>query len=243
MTGEASLEMVVTRQARRMSDVLSWSFLGLTEYEEALTLQITLKQLIQRGEQPDMLLLCEHPEVITLGRGADAADVLAPADQLAARRIRCVRVGRGGDVTYHGPGQLVGYPVRRVGRAIRAHVEAMARALQDYLGELGIGAQWQTSAPGLWTDRGKIAAVGVDARGGVATHGFSLNLHPRLSDYALIVPCGDPRPVTSVAAIRGEAPSMEQAARDVAHACARHYGAQPVERSASWTRQRLGGAP
>lgn len=243
LTSEASLDKVVTRRAMQMSDILSWSFLGRTGYQEALALQMTLKGLIQRGEHPDMLLLCEHPEVITLGRGADPTHVLALPDQLAERRICCVRVGRGGDVTYHGPGQLVGYPVRRVGRAIRAHVEGMTRALQDFLADLGISAQWDAHAPGLWTEGGKIAAVGVDARGGVATHGFALNLDPRLTDYALIVPCGDPRPVTSVAAIRGQSPSMLEAARTVARACARHYGAQPVERPASWTRRTLGGTP
>ena len=131
-------------------------------------------------------------------------------------------------MTYHGPGQLVGYPVRRVGRAIRQHVEGMIGALQAFLGTLGIESRWDEAAPGLWTAKGKIAALGVDARGGVTMHGFSLNLSPNLRHYDLIVPCGERRPVTSVEAVLGRAPRLAEAAPRLASDLGRCYGVELV---------------
>ncbi|MBK8482175.1 MAG: lipoyl(octanoyl) transferase LipB [Proteobacteria bacterium] len=191
-----------------MERVLQWAYFGRVDYGRALALQEALRAAVRGATAPDTLILLEHPPVITLGRSADLVDVRVSPAELERRGVACARIGRGGQVTYHGPGQLVGYPIRAIGRAIRPHVDGMARALVAYLGELGVAARWEAGEPGVWTDAGKIAAVGVDARGGVTMHGFALNLEPALDDFAMIVPCGSPRPVASVRSIVGRAPSL-----------------------------------
>jgi lipoyl(octanoyl) transferase len=211
-----------------VSQVLQWTFLGTVDYRRALELQLELRDEVAAGRRADILLLLEHSPVITLGRSAQAGNVLLGAEALAQRGVDCVRVERGGDVTYHGPGQLVGYPIRKIGRAVRPHVEGMCAALRAYLGGLGIESWWDDEAPGLWTASGKIAAVGVDARGGVTTHGFALNLRPKLQDYAMIVPCGMTKPVVSVESLKGEAPSVAHAAADVTRHLAAAYQVEQV---------------
>jgi lipoyl(octanoyl) transferase len=211
---------------------MRWSYLGQIDYEAALRLQRRLRDAVAAGTAPDTLLLLEHEPVITLGRKAGEANVLAPPEELERRGVRLVRASRGGDVTYHGPGQLVGYPVRRVDRAVREHVAGMAGALVSVLAELGVRAWWSDQQPGLWTEGGKIAAVGVDARGGVAMHGFALNVTADLRGFSLIVPCGYRAPVTSVRALRGseaELPDMAWLARRVAGELSRRYGSEPAE--------------
>jgi lipoyl(octanoyl) transferase len=205
---------------------MRWSYLGRVPYHEALTTQLELRSAILAGEAPDTLLLLEHPPVITLGRSARPENVLISATERARRGVELVEVERGGDVTFHGPGQLVGYPIRRVGRGVKEHVEGMADAIVELLGARGIAARWEADQPGVWTDRGKIAAVGVDARGGVAIHGLALNLDPDLSWYQLIVPCGlAGAAVTSIAAITGTAPSPRHVAEELAELLSqRWYG-------------------
>ena len=208
---------------------LQWAYFGRVAYPRALALQEQLRAAVRTGARPDTLVLLEHPPVITLGRSADVVDVRLSRAELEGRGVACARIGRGGQVTYHGPGQLVGYPIRSIGRAIRPHVDGMARALVGYLAELGIVARWEAGEPGVWTDSGKIAAIGVDARGGVTMHGFALNLATRLEDFAMIVPCGSPRPVASIAALLGHAPSLPEAAHALAQRLAAHYESQSVE--------------
>jgi lipoyl(octanoyl) transferase len=130
-------------------------------------------------------------------------------------------------VTYHGPGQLVGYPVRRVDhRGVRAHVRGMTEAIIDELRARNVEATWTDEAPGVWTPKGKIAAVGVDAHGSVAIHGFSLNVDPDLADYSVIVPCGLGAPVTSLAAHGVDPlPSLQELAACLAVRMARNYAA------------------
>lgn len=197
---------------------LSWRFLGTVPYRDALSLQLRLREELRDGSRQDLLLLLEHPFVITLGRSAQRENVLAPEEELAAAGISVHRVGRGGDVTLHGPGQLVGYPLRRLhSRNVRAHVLGVIEALRSYLErDFSLRTEWQRDNPGLWTEGGKIAAVGIDARGGVAMHGFALNLSIDLERFGLIVPCGLKRPVTSVARETGRAPTSEEAAPRVA---------------------------
>jgi lipoyl(octanoyl) transferase len=209
-----------------------WAYLGQLEYRRALELQQRLRTAVLNGESPGALLLLEHPPVITVGSSTRGLDHVLISDGERARRgVDLVRVSRGGDVTYHGPGQLVGYPIRKVGRAVKQHVRGMAQALVNVLGELGIDASWENGRPGVWTGSGKIAAVGVDARTGVTIHGFALNVRPALADFAMIVPCGLQAPVTSVAAILGEAraPSVEELARRMARELAALYGTRAEE--------------
>ena len=210
---------------------LWWTFLGEVEYEEALALQLRLREEILAGRRGDTLLMLSHPPVITLGRSARTSNVLVSHEERRRRGVKLVRVERGGDVTFHGPGQLVGYPLRRVGRAVAAHVEAMVGAVLEVLGRLGIEGRWEEGRPGVWTEGGKIAAVGVDARGGVAMHGFALNLHTNLSFFDMIVPCGHAAPVTSVEELlgRGAVPAMAKLTRELVTELAARLDRRPVE--------------
>lgn len=210
---------------------LRHSYLGTVDYAEGLRLQLELRERVRQGRLADTLLLLQHPPVITLGRSARRQHVLASDGALRRRGIELQQVSRGGDVTYHGPGQLVGYPVRRVARRVRHHVQGMAGALARVLErDHGVVARWEQGRPGLWTHAGKIAAVGVDARGGVAIHGFALNVRPDLGDYALIVPCGiQAAAVTSMAQLLGQdCPTVEQLVDPVAIELARQYGCEAV---------------
>ncbi len=219
---------------------LRWAFLGEVDYEEALALQLRLRDEILAGRRGDTLVLLTHPPVITLGRSARSTNVLVSHEQRRRRGVKLVRVERGGDVTYNGPGQLVGYPLRTVGRAVAAHVEAMVGAVTALLARRGIEGRWEDGRPGVWTDQGKIAAIGVDARGGVAMHGFALNLSTDLSAFQMIVPCGYAAPVTSVQALAGrdQTPELPQAARELAEGLAARLGVEPVEVDASHLEER-----
>jgi lipoyl(octanoyl) transferase len=188
-----------------------WRWLGRAPFAETVELQEQLRSAVLSGRGPETLLLCEHDAVITLGRSARPENVLAPADALERRGVAVHRVSRGGDVTYHGPGQLVGYPILRLRGGLVAHLESMARGLAALLAELGVAAAWRRDAPGLWIDRGsghplaKICAFGVHVRHGVAIHGFALNVTTPLDVFELIVPCGlRGSAVTSIAALTGE---------------------------------------
>jgi lipoyl(octanoyl) transferase len=177
------------------------------------------------GEGPETLLLGEHDPVITLGRSARASDILAPATELARRGIAVHRVSRGGDVTYHGPGQLVGYPVVRLRGGVVGHLTAMARALATVLASLGVEAVWRRDAPGLWVGGAKICAFGVNVRRRIAIHGFALNVAPDLTAFSLIVPCGAPGAgATSIEARTGATPALETIAARVASALGAELG-------------------
>lgn len=174
-------------------------------------------------------MLLEHEPVITLGRSAAAGDVLAPGAFLSSRGVTLTRASRGGAATYHGPGQLIGYPVVRLRRGVRAHIESMAAAIRSVLAELGVSAYYRPDAPGLWVasseaqrSAAKICAFGVHVHRRVAIHGFALNLDPDLSAFQLIVPCGQPDAVTtSVATLLGAAPKPHELAHRMAEALAR----------------------
>jgi len=163
--------------------------------------------------------------VITLGRSARPSNVLASAAELARRGIALERISRGGDVTFHGPGQLVGYPVVRLRSGVVEHMTAMARALIAVLAGMGVEALWRRDTPGLWVDGAKICAFGVNVRRRVAIHGFALNLAIDPAAFALIVPCGLPDArLTSVAALTGVASAPETIAARVASALGSELG-------------------
>lgn len=167
--------------------------LGRVDYLDALDLQRRLVAARQQGEGRDTLLLLEHPPVYTLGKRASADNVLLSASQLHERGIEVVEADRGGDVTYHGPGQLVGYPVLALAgvRSVVDYVRALEQVLLVALAELGIHAERVPDYTGVWVGEQKIAAIGVRvASGGITSHGFALNVAPDLGDFAGIVPCG-----------------------------------------------------
>jgi lipoyl(octanoyl) transferase len=214
----------------------SWRWLGRIAFAETCALQERLRAAILSEGGGETLLLLEHDPVITLGRAGATANVLVSADELARRGVTLHRASRGGDVTYHGPGQLVGYPVVRLRRGVRAHIEAMAAALAEVLLECGVTAHYRKDAPGLWVRAGaseaekKICAFGINVHRRVAVHGFALNLDPPLAAFSLIVPCGlVGSAVTSVRDATGRtAPTPEALAPRVAAALGRHLGLEFV---------------
>ncbi len=214
-------------------------WLGRVAYRDAWDLQKALAGARAADEVPDQLLLLEHPPVLTLGRQADYAHVLAPAAMLEARGIEVIRVERGGEVTYHGPGQLVAYPVVRLsdrGLYLREYVRALEAAMADTCAAEGVLAGRREGHPGCWLDAEgplprKVGALGVRVERGVTYHGIALNVTTDLADFGLIDPCGTPGlRSTSIAAEsgrRGDPPStasVEAAARAFAPALAGRLG-------------------
>ncbi|HEX6966981.1 MAG TPA: lipoyl(octanoyl) transferase LipB [Gemmatimonadaceae bacterium] len=168
--------------------------LGCVPYAQALAFQRDIAQARIRGDiTQDVLLLLEHPPVVTLGRTAKAAHLLSSPDLLRARGVEVFEVERGGDVTFHGPGQLVGYPIVDLKRHkqdlhwyLRQVEEALIRAMSTY----AIVAERNTGLTGVWTQGRKLASIGVHARDWVTWHGFALNVTVDLSYFELMVPCG-----------------------------------------------------
>jgi lipoyl(octanoyl) transferase len=215
-------------------------WLGRIGYREAHALQ---KRLVaERADERigDQLLLLEHPSVLTLGRNADPAHILASRDQLRASGIEVIQVERGGEVTYHGPGQLVAYPIVALARRdlmIRPFVRALEAALVATCAAHGVRAERRDGHPGCWCDTAgptprKIGALGLRVERGVTYHGIALNVTVDLADFDLIDPCGMPGvPSTSIAAERGETDihattdSVRRAAIVFAHALAGEIGA------------------
>ncbi len=175
-------------------------WLGRIDYRSAWRLQHELVEARAAGDAPDTLLLLEHDAVLTLGRHADPANILADDADLAARAIETIRVERGGEVTYHGPGQLVAYPVVRLadaGLLLRPFVRALELAMADTAGTYGVPAERRDGYPGCWVDpQGanglprKLGALGLRVEHGVTYHGIALNVTTRLADFELIDPCG-----------------------------------------------------
>jgi lipoyl(octanoyl) transferase len=186
--------------------VISVVQLGRVDYASATRLQQTLVELRKQGRITDTLLLLEHPPVITLGRNATRKNVIASDEQMQRTGVEIFECDRGGDVTYHGPGQLVGYPIfdlrdrpKRMGAVdyVRHIEEALIRTCADY----GVAARRVKGLTGVWTfdHEAKIAAIGVHISRGVTSHGFALNVTTDLDHFKLIVPCGiADKPVTSL---------------------------------------------
>jgi lipoyl(octanoyl) transferase len=213
-----------------MSRSMRWGYFGPIEYSKALALQARIKQALDQGSGTETLLMLEHPPVITMGRSGKEKNVLVSEEERRSMGVDYFQVERGGDVTYHGPGQLVGYPIRRVDRNVKEHVRAMVDCIVDFLARQGITARWREDKPGVWCDEGKIAAVGVDARGGIAMHGFAFNVCPDLSHFDMIVPCGLIASVTSLQALLGkETPSVEKIAIELGPDLVLRYGSRPIQ--------------
>jgi lipoic acid synthetase len=186
-------------------------------YPEAWDLQRAIWEGKTVGRTADdYLLLLEHPHTYTVGRNGDGSNLVIDRADLAGIGATILDVDRGGDITYHGPGQLVGYPIVAVPRIgdgydVVGHVRRIESVLIETLGSLGIVAWSEHGFTGVWTDAGKIAAIGVRVSRGVATHGFALNVDPAMEYFDNIVPCGiSDRPVTSVSGILGRTVSIEE---------------------------------
>jgi lipoic acid synthetase len=188
-------------------------WLGRLPYAEAWDLQRALHEgrVLGRSDD-DYLLLLEHPPTYTIGRNGDGSNLLVDAAALADLGAELFHVDRGGDITFHGPGQLVGYPIVALpdSRQIVPYVRKLEQALIGALGDLGIDAWPEEGLTGVWTDQGKVAAIGVRVSGGVSMHGFALNLDPDLGFFDHINPCGLQRAVTSVRRLLGRKVSHEE---------------------------------
>lgn len=202
---------------------LDWSFLGAVPYGPTAALQEELRQEIRRGERGDRLLLLEHdPPVFTVGRNASPQDVVAAPSWLAAQGVEVERTNRGGKVTYHGPGQLVGYPILDLNpdrRDIRRYVRDLQETLIRSLADFGITARVREGQEhvGVWVDDAKIASIGVHLSRWITNHGFALNVSTRLDHFGGIVACGLPQvSMTSMQHLLGEAPELSQLATVVA---------------------------
>jgi lipoyl(octanoyl) transferase len=162
-------------------------------YENGMKLQQKLVEMRQREEIDDQLLLLEHPPVITLGRGGDETNLLATPPELLAYGVRFYETTRGGDITYHGPGQVVGYPILHLGegnRDVRRYVTALEEVLIRTVAEYGITAARVDGRRGIWVGNDKIAAIGVRIARWVTSHGWALNVNTNLEHFKLITPCG-----------------------------------------------------
>jgi lipoyl(octanoyl) transferase len=229
--------------------MIQYLYLGRVDYEQGLRLQAEIAGLRHQGKVENVLLLLEHPPVLTLGRNAGRANILASDELLARRGIALHHINRGGDVTYHGPGQLVGYPIFDL-RSLRNlsgsrmgpvdFVRGMEEALIRLCGEFGVGAGRIAGLTGVWCSAGggpldesragrKIAAIGIHVSRGITSHGFAFNVTTDLREFALINPCGiTDRPVTSLekelSEPKAERPNDLPSLESVAHRTARQFG-------------------
>ncbi len=228
--------------------VLSVVYLGRVSYREGLEIQARLVELRKSGAIGDVVVMQEHPPVLTLGRNSNAngggrENLLLDEEALAARGVEVVETNRGGDITYHGPGQLVGYPIFDLRGPVRGErkwlgpvdfvrqiEEALIRTMADY----GVAAQRVPGRTGVWTqpngsvEEKKIAAIGIHVSAGVTSHGFALNVSTDLRDFAWIVPCGiSDRGVTSLELeSQGEDLALQTAAERVARQFGQVFHAQ-----------------
>jgi len=225
--------------------VLNVVFLGRVDYSTALNLQQTVVHLVKEGRISHTLLLLEHPPVITLGRNAGPDNIIASRESLAGQGIELHETNRGGDVTFHGPGQLVGYPIFNL-RGFEPRIGAVdfVRKMEEVLirtcGDLGVVTERIPGLAGVWTQNevpGKIAAVGVHISRAVTSHGFALNVSTNLDYFKLIVPCGiADKPVTSLMQEMEQSslshgrtvPDLEELAQQVARNFGRVFEAQTL---------------
>jgi len=225
--------------------VINLIYLGRVDYSTALSLQQTLVHLVKAQRIGHTLLLLEHPPVITLGRNAGIENIIASRDFLASQGIELFETDRGGDVTFHGPGQLVGYPIFDL-RAFEPRIGAVefVRRIEESLirtcGDLGVVTGRVPGLTGVWTEdtpAAKIAAIGVHISRAVTSHGFALNVTTNLDYFKLIVPCGiSDKPVTSLAremeqnsvSNQKEPPGLEQMAELVSRNFGRVFEAQTL---------------
>jgi lipoyl(octanoyl) transferase len=208
--------------------------LGLVPYAEAGALQERLVADRRAGRIPDTLLLLEHPHVITLGSGAREEHVLADAPERRRRGIELFESGRGGDVTYHGPGQLVGYPVvdlKPDRKDLHRYLRDLETALIQALAHWGVEGSRSEGFTGVWTEAGKIAALGVRVSSGwITSHGFALNVATDLSYFETIVPCGiADRDVTSLSRELGRPVAVEESIPPVVEALSQVFSWTPCE--------------
>lgn len=219
--------------------------LGATPYRQGLALQDALVLARAEGRTGDWLLYPDHPSVLTMGRGGSAASVIADRAELERAGVEVVEVPRGGDVTWHGPGQLVGYPIvalDRVGRDLHLWLRTLEEALIRSLARYGVSGGRSPGRTGVWVGACKIASLGVAVRRWVGYHGFALNVRPDLSGFSLIHPCGlQGVRMTSMAELLGDrCPGMSEIRSTVSNELVSLLGYDGLEETgpaSAWTFQ------
>jgi lipoate-protein ligase B len=211
-------------------EILRAEWLGRTPYDVALAIQREAVRERVLGRAPHRLILLEHDDVITLGRGSGAGHVLIGGDEARRRGVAITECDRGGDVTYHGPGQLVGYPIIDLAalgegrRDLHRYLRDIESALIAALGELGIAASTCAGRTGVWVGGEKIASIGVRVSRWTTSHGFALNVATDLDRFRWIVPCGiDGCRMTSIARLTGASPPLVTVGEIVARAFAEQF--------------------
>jgi lipoate-protein ligase B len=198
--------------------------LGLIEYREAYELQKTLHRQRVEGKIPDVLLLLEHPPTITIGKSGTLDNVLISQEQLTRQGISLFFIDRGGDVTYHGPGQLVGYPIIDLGQRgkdLHRYISDLEEVMLWTLKDFSIDGNRDESHPGVWEKKEEVAAVGLSVRKWVSMHGFALNINTDLEPFSFINPCGfSDRRATSMSKILNSDVPMKEATNSlISHFC------------------------
>lgn len=197
-------------------------WLGRISFKECWDYQLNLHSQVSRGESPSTLLLLEHDPVLTVGRHGDNSNIYYTPEQLAAAGVVLHRIERGGDVTYHGPGQLVGYPILNLkahGISVSEYLRKLEESLISLLAEYGLSTRREQGLTGVWHNSAKVAAIGIAVKRWVTFHGFALNVTTDLSHFNLINPCGLSRPVTSLKELTG----MQHSCREVAERYLSHF--------------------
>jgi lipoyl(octanoyl) transferase len=229
--------------------MIQYLYLGRVEYDEGLRLQAEMAGLVAEGRAGNVLLLLEHPPVLTLGRNAKRENILASEEMLKRRGVTVHEINRGGDVTYHGPGQLVGYPIFDL-HTLRTEsggrmgpvdfVRGMEEALIRLCGEFGVKAGRICGLTGVWCPAAgpadsspsegrsgkerKIGAIGIHVARGITSHGFAFNVTTEMKDFDLIIPCGIPDHAVTSLAREVENPEALPALEELAHLAAREFG-------------------
>lgn len=216
--------------------------LGQVPYDQAWDYQKQVHAEVAAGQRPPTLLLLEHPRTLTMGRAAKPENLLLTLEQYQAQGIQIFNIERGGDVTYHGPGQLVGYPIFPVGRRVRDFLRQLEAAIMRVTASFGIESYPSPGYAGVWVKRPapvagwpeveeKICAFGIAVKRDVSFHGFALNVDTNLEDFDLIVPCGiKDKGVTSLQKILGRAVSMDEVSERVIEAFEFRFAQHRAER-------------
>ncbi len=196
-------------------------------YAEALRLQIARRDLVEQNLAPNTLILLQHPPAFTLGRKAHDSNLLRSRDELANLGIEVCEADRGGDVTYHGPGQLVAYPILRLAEwrlSVDWYLRQLEETIMAALAHYGLRGERLAGFTGVWVQGAKVAAIGIGVHRWVTYHGIAINVDPNMEHWGLIVPCGIPdKPVTSLKRLLAHAPPVDEVAQVFENAFRTHF--------------------
>jgi lipoate-protein ligase B len=212
-------------------------WLGRSGYRQVWNLQLELRSRIAAGNCPPTLLLLEHEPVITVGRHGDSANVHSAHDELTSKGVELHHIERGGDVTFHGPGQLIGYPLlnlKSLGLSVADYLRGLEESLILLLSEHDLTVTRERGFTGVWHQKGKLAAIGIAVKRWVTFHGFALNVTTDLSYFNLINPCGLSKPVTSIQQLAGLSLDCKQVAQEYMTTFKAAFGIETSELIPAW---------